>query len=107
MCFMLVKVDGGYTGQPFAAAIRDLIGATVQVAKRSELHAFTVIPQHWVVERSFAWLEKCRRFWKNTERLPNTSPQFVTRRFWPCFYEDSEQATIMLLTYSSYLGQYE
>jgi transposase len=30
------------------------------------------MPQRWVVERSFAWLEKCRRFWKNTERLLNT-----------------------------------
>jgi len=30
----------------------------VQIAKRSELHTFKVIPKRWVVERSFAWLEK-------------------------------------------------
>lgn len=76
-----VLVDGGYTGQPFAEAVRELIGATVQVAKRSELHTFAVIPQRWVVERSFAWLEKCRRLWKNTERLLNTSLQFVNLAF--------------------------
>jgi len=69
------------TGQPFAESVRDLIGATVQVAKRSELHAFAVIPQRWVVERSFAWLEKCRRLWKNTERLLNTSLKFVHLAF--------------------------
>ena len=76
-----ILVDGGYTGLPFADAIRELTGATVQVAKRSELHTFAVIPQRWVVERSFAWLEKCRRLWKNTERLLNTSQQFVNLAF--------------------------
>ena len=76
-----VLVDGGYTGQSFANSVRDLIGATVQVAKRSELHTFAVISQRWVVERSFAWLEKCRRLWKNTERLLNTSLQFVNLAF--------------------------
>jgi transposase len=70
-------VDGGYSGQPFATAVHDQLGATVQVAKRNELHTFEVIPQRWVVERSFAWLEKCRRLWKNCERKLNTSLQFV------------------------------
>ncbi|MGY3770963.1 transposase, partial [Pediococcus pentosaceus] len=40
----------------------------VQVAKRNELHRFEVMPQRWVVERSFSWLENCRRLWKNCER---------------------------------------
>ncbi|MBC7454529.1 MAG: transposase, partial [Massilia sp.] len=31
--------------------------------------------------RSFAWLEKCRRLWKNCERQLNTSLQFVTLAF--------------------------
>ena len=74
-------VEGGYTGLSFANAVQHLIGATVQVAKRSELHTFAVIPKRWVVERSFAWLEKCRRLWKNTERLLNTSLQFVNLAF--------------------------
>lgn len=76
-----VLVDGGYTGQPFAQAIQDKLGATVQVAKRNELHTFEVIPQRWVVERSFAWLEKCRRLWKNCERHLNTSLQFIHLAF--------------------------
>jgi len=77
----IVLTDGGYTGQPFADAVLTLIGATVQVVRRSDLHTFSVIPKHWVVERSFAWLEKCRRFWKNTERLLNTSLQFGNLAF--------------------------
>lgn len=59
----------------------DKLGADVQVAKRSELHTFAVIPQRWVVERSFAWLEKCRRLWKNCVRKLNTSLQFVHLAF--------------------------
>ena len=66
-------VGGGYRGQPFAEAIENLIGATVEVAKRNELHTFELLPKRWVVERSFGWLEKCRRLWKNCERLIETS----------------------------------
>ncbi|MGD5558115.1 transposase, partial [Xanthomonas citri pv. citri] len=34
-----------------------------------------------VVERSFAWLEKNRRLWKNCERLLNSSLQFTSLAF--------------------------
>ena len=76
-----VLVDGGYTGKPFAAAVQGLLGAAVEVVKRSELHTFVVLPKRWVVERSFAWLEKCRRLWKNCERKLNTSRQMVVLAF--------------------------
>ena len=76
-----VLVDGGYTGEAFAASVKALLGAEVEVAKRSELHTFAVIPKRWVVERSFAWLEKCRRLWKNCERKLITSLQMVALAF--------------------------
>ena len=76
-----VLVDGGYTGKPFAVAVQSLLGATVEVVKRNELHTFVVLPKRWVVERSFAWLEKCRRLWKNCERKLNTSLQMVVLAF--------------------------
>ena len=59
-----VLVDGGYTGKPFATAVQSLLGASVEVVKRNELHTFVVLPKRWMVERSFGWLEKCRRLWK-------------------------------------------
>lgn len=68
-----VLVDGGYNGKPFAEFVEEAIGAEVEVAKRSELPKFAVIPRRWVVERSIAWLEKCRRLWKNCERKLITS----------------------------------
>ena len=74
-------VDGGYSGEPFAEAIKELLGATVEVVKRSELHKFAVIPKRWVVERSFSWLEKCRRLWKNCERKLSTSLAMIELAF--------------------------
>ena len=74
-------VDGGYSGENFAHAIRKAIGATVEVVKRNELHIFTVIPKRWVVERSFAWLEKCRRLWKNCEKKLSTSRHMIILAF--------------------------
>jgi len=59
-----VLVDGGYTGKPFADEIQPVWGATVQVAKRNKLHTFSVIPQRWVVERSFAWQRNAGDFGK-------------------------------------------
>lgn len=74
-----ILADSGYTGQPFAEAVKQCLGesVTVQIAKRNELHTFAVIPKRWIVERTFSWLEKCRRLWKNCERKLNTSLQFV------------------------------
>ena len=76
-----VLADGGYTGDPFQDAIKTLIGADVEIAKRNELHTFKVIPKRWVVERSFSWLEKCRRLWKNCERLVTSSLGMVQLAF--------------------------
>jgi transposase len=76
-----VLADGGYTGEKFATGVKKLLGCSVEIAKRSELHTFKVIPKRWVVERSFAWLEKCRRLWKNCERKLNTSLHMAVLAF--------------------------
>jgi transposase len=78
-----VLADRGYVGAPFEQGVKDSLGeyVTVQIAKRNQLHTFKVMPKRWVVERSFAWLEKCRRLWKNPERRLNTRLQFIHRAF--------------------------
>ena len=73
-----ILADGGYSGKKFADEVEKLLGCPVEIAKRNEPHTFKVIPKRWVVERSFAWLEKCRRLWKNCERKINTSLQMAT-----------------------------
>jgi hypothetical protein len=70
---------------------RKEFGATVEVAKRNELHKFEVMPKRWVVERSFAWFEKWRRLWENCERKLNSSLQMVHLAFPPSSSEDREQ----------------
>ena len=74
-------VDGAYTGDDFADNIKDLVGAEVEVVKRSELQKFAVIPKRWIVERSFAWLDKCRLLWKNCERKLSSTLAFVKLAF--------------------------
>lgn len=76
-----IMVDRGYTGEIFASKVKDIIGATVEVVKRNELHKFKVVPKRWIVERTFGWLEKCRRLWKNCERKLETSLQMVKVAF--------------------------
>ena len=74
-------VDGGYTGENFANAVKELCFAEVEVVKRNELHQFVVLPKRWVVERSFGWLEKYRRLWKNCERTLSISLQMTVLAF--------------------------
>ena len=76
-----VLVDGGYTGENFADAIKEISNAEVEVIKRNELHTFVVLPKRWIVERSFGWLDKCRRLWKNCERKLQNSFQMITLAF--------------------------
>lgn len=70
-------VDGGYSGKPFAKAVAQLCGADVEVVKRDELHKFVVLPMRWVVERTFGWLDKSRRLWKNCEYSLHNSLQMM------------------------------
>jgi transposase len=74
-------VDGSYSGEPFAQAVRDMCGAEVEVVKRNELHRFAVLPKRWVMERSFGWLDKARLLWKNCERKLHNSPRMVILAF--------------------------
>jgi transposase len=76
-----ILADGGYSGKPFSEQVQRILKAETEVVKRNELHTFEVIPKRWVVERSFSWLEKCRRLWKNCERTLDTSLQMMVLAF--------------------------
>jgi len=78
-----VLCDGGYSGENFANAVKEKLGnhVEVEVVKRNELHTFAVLPKRWIVERTFAWLEKYRRLWKNCERKIHTSLQMTILAF--------------------------
>ena len=50
----------------------------VEIVKRSD-HAtgFTVLPKRWVVERTFAWLNRCRRLANVWECLNRKARAFL------------------------------
>ena len=50
----------------------------VEIVKRSD-HAkgFAVLPKRWVVERTFAWLNRCRRLAKDWECLNRTARAYL------------------------------
>lgn len=80
-----IMADGGYTGETFANTVKALSGAEVEIVKRNEFHTFAVLPKRWIVERSFARLDKCRRLWKNCERKLQNSFQNV----FSCLYSSA------------------
>ena len=41
----------------------------VEIVKRSDAARFVVLPKHWIVKRTIAWLNRCRRLAKDWERL--------------------------------------
>jgi transposase len=56
-CIDLKRVwaDEGYTGT-LIGWVQDLCSTVVEIVKRTEQHAFVVLPRRWVVERTFSWL---------------------------------------------------
>ncbi len=60
--------DGGYAGGKLRAALRGHGDWTIEIIKRSDTaKGFEVLPRRWVVERTFAWLGRCRRLAKDWE----------------------------------------
>lgn len=60
--------DGGYAGPKLKGALDKIGRWTLEIVKRSDTTlGFEVLPRRWVVERTFAWLGRCRRLAKDWE----------------------------------------
>jgi transposase len=71
--------DGGYQGPAFQAALRRVLRQVdVAIVKRSDkAEGFKLLPRRWIVERSIAWLNRCRRLAKDWENLNRTALAFM------------------------------
>lgn len=64
-----VFADGGYAGDKLRQALLPPGKFTLEFIRRSDTaRGFLVLPRRWVVERTLAWLGRCRRLAKDWER---------------------------------------
>ncbi len=71
--------DGGYQGPVFQRALKRVLRQVdLEIVKRSD-HAkgFEVLPKRWIVERTIAWLNRCRRLAKDWENLNRKALAFL------------------------------
>jgi transposase len=63
-------VDGGYNGDEALRAAFEASKIACTIVKRTDkkVKGFVVLPQRWVVERTFGWLNLARRLAKDFER---------------------------------------
>ena len=63
-----VFADAGYAGDKLKDALAGKGDWTIEIVKRpAEAEGFVVVARRWVVERTFAWLGRCRRLAKDFE----------------------------------------
>nr|WP_328286169.1 transposase [Brucella intermedia] len=60
--------DGGYAGEKLTTAVAHIEALAIEIVKRSDqVRGFVVLPKRWIVERIFAWFNRCRRLAKDWE----------------------------------------
>ena len=70
--------DSGYQGPKFQEGVKQVCGQiNVEIVKRSDAGKFVVLPERWIVERTIAWLNRCRRLAKDWERLNQNALAFL------------------------------
>ena len=72
-------VDSGYKGPKFANALtKARPHIEIEIVKRSDqVTSFVVLPKRWIVERTIAWLNRCRRLAKDWECLNRKALAFL------------------------------
>jgi putative transposase len=74
----LLWADSAYNGEPFRQWVLERCGWKVEVVnKLLGQSSFVVLPKRWIIERTFAWLGKCRRLSKDYEHNPHSSRAWI------------------------------
>jgi putative transposase len=73
-----IFADGGYAGDKLRGALAKAGCWKIEIIKRSDrAKGFEVLPRRWVVERTFAWLGRCRRLAKDFEATIESATAWV------------------------------
>ena len=74
-----IWADGGYNSEELIRWVKEQFGCILEVVmkKKGKGKGFQVLPRRWVVERTFAWLNRYRRLSKDYERKPTSSSSHV------------------------------
>jgi transposase len=76
---MKLYADAGYQGPKFQRALKKVLRRVkLEIVKRSDqAKGFVILPKRWIVERTFAWLGRCRRLAKDWENLNRKALAFL------------------------------
>jgi putative transposase len=71
--------DAAYQGPVFHAALAKVLPhLETEIVRRSDqATGFVVLPKRWIVERTIAWLNRCRRLAKDWENLNRKALAFL------------------------------
>jgi hypothetical protein len=77
LAFACQATDGGYAGKLVLWA-KDKTNLVLEIIRRMPwAEGFVVIKRRWVVERTFAWIMKCRRLVRDYEQLPAVAETLI------------------------------
>ena len=69
---------GGCAGPKLAQALSKLGIWTLEIVKRSgAARGFVLLPRRWVVERTFAWLNRNRHLYKDVEKTIESAEAWI------------------------------
>ena len=71
--------DSAYQGPKFGNALAKILPCLeTEIIKRSnQAKGFVQLPKRWIVERTIAWLNRCRRLAKDWENLNRNALAFL------------------------------
>jgi putative transposase len=78
-CLEKLFADAAYQGPLFKQAVAEILpDVVIEIVKRSDQDkGFVLLPKRWIVERTLAWLNRCRRLAKDFENLAATALAFL------------------------------
>lgn len=78
-CVKKLFADSAYAGPKLQDALKELgVSGLIEIVPKAKgAKGFTVLSRRWVVERTFAWMGRCRRLAKDVERTLASSLAWV------------------------------